>query len=334
MIIPKKYRVALKRLMWVFIPAVLVMVLGVTILEGYVTYRLTRPPHTQLYGSPKDFQEILQKPMWFDEKWRNNDGTSSVGWFLSRGKPGPAIILTHGYGTNRSELLTLSFELWKAGYHVLLYDMRGHGESPVDWSGLGTYEKEDLISGIAFLKTIKDATGQPIVDGRIGLYGIEIGGYVSLLAASQSPLVKAVAVDSVYPDFAHYVNYRLKSFVGNGNAMSRLADADLTNRLTGLALHTYLMRRDDDNNASTATRTISGRRILFIVGKDSGELGPMTRELYLKTQDQKELAEVEKTRLDRLYEKESADYDARVVAFFTSAIPVANANLGDVRASK
>jgi predicted acyl esterase len=184
------------------------------------------------------------------------------------------------------------------------------------------------------LKTIKDDTGQPIVDGRIGLYGIEIGGYVSLLAASQSPLVKAVAVDSVYPDFAHYVNYRLNSFVGIGNAMSRLADADLTNRLTGLALHTYLMRREDDNNASTATRTISGRRILFIVGKDSGALGPMTRELYSKTQDQKELAEVEKTRLDRLYDKESADYDARVVAFFTSAIPVANANLGNVRASK
>src|SRR5262245_10439204 len=304
--ISKKYRVALKRLLWVFIPAVLVMVVGVAILEGYVTFRMTRPPHTQLYGSPKDFQEILQKPMWFDEKWRNADGTSTVGWFLSRGKPGPAVILSHGYGTNRSQLLTLSFELWKAGYHVLLYDLRGHGESPVNRSGLGTYEKEDLISAIGFIKGIKDDSGQPIVDGRVGLYGIEIGGYVSLLAATQSPLVKAVAVDSVYPDFAHYINYRLKSFVGNGNAMSRLADADLTNQLTGLSMHLYLMRRDDDSSAATSTRTVSGRRVLYIVGKDSGALGPMTRELYAGTQDQKELAEVEKTRLDRLYDKESA----------------------------
>ena len=116
--------------------------------------------------------------------------------------------------------------------------------------------------------------------------------------------------------------------------MSRLADADLTNRLTGLALHTYLMRRDDDNNARTVTRTVSGRRLLFIIGKDSGALGPMTRELYMNTQDQKELAEVEKTRLDRLYDKESADYDARVVAFFSSAIPAGNPNVGNVRASK
>ena len=332
--ISKKYRVAVKRLLWVFIPAVLVMVVGVAILEGYVTYRMTRPPHTQLYGSPKDFQEILSKPMWFDEKWRNPDGTSSVAWFLSHGKPGPAIILSHGYGTNRSQLLTLSFELWKVGYQVLLYDMRGHGESPVNWSGLGTYEKEDLISGINFIKGLKDDSGQTLVDGSIGLYGIEMGGYVSLLAASQTPMVKAVAVDSVYPDFGHYVNYRLKSFLGSGNAMSRLADADVTNRLTGLAMHLYLMKRDDDGTASAATRTASGRRLLFIVGKDSGDLGQMTRDLYAVTQDQKELAEVEKTRLDRLYDKESADYDARVVAFFTSAIPVTNPIPPGTRASK
>jgi len=332
--ISKKYRLTLKRLLWVFIPALLVMVVGVAILEGYLTYRMTRPPHTQLYGSPKDFQEILQKPMWFDEKWRNADGTSSVGWFLSHGKPGPAIILSHGYGTNRSQLLTLSFELWKAGYHVLLYDLRGHGESPVNWSGLGTYEKEDLISAIGFMQGLKDDTGQPLVDGRIGLYGIEIGGYVSLLASTQSPLVKAVAVDSIYPDFAHYINYRLKSFVGSGNAMSGLADADLTNQLTNLAMHLYLMRRDDDNNATTVTRTKSGRRILFIVGKDSGLLGPMTRDLYAGAQDQKELAEVAKTRLDRLYDQESADYDARVVAFFTSAIPLPPSNPSGGRGSK
>jgi len=74
--------------------------------------------------------------------------------------------------------------------------------------------------------------------------------------------------------------------------------------------------------------------MLFIVGKDSGELGPMTRELYARAQDQKELAELEKTRLDRLYDKESADYDARVVAFFSSAIPTASPTPPGGRQSK
>src|SRR5215510_76100 len=105
---------------------------------------------------------ILQKPMWYDEKWRNSDGTQSVGWLLLQEKVAPTVILSHGYGSNRSDQLTLGFELWKSGYHVLLYDLRGHGESPVKWSGLGTYEKEDLISAIGFTQGLKGDSGEPI----------------------------------------------------------------------------------------------------------------------------------------------------------------------------
>jgi hypothetical protein len=65
--IPKKTRVMLKRVMWVFIPAVLVFVLGIGSLCFYFVNRLTHPAKTQLYGSPRDFQIIMQKPIWSDE---------------------------------------------------------------------------------------------------------------------------------------------------------------------------------------------------------------------------------------------------------------------------
>ena len=145
----------------------------------YLIHRMTHPPRTQFYGSPRDFQVILQRPMWFDDKWRNSDATQSAGWFLSRGKPAPVVILSHGYGSNRSELLTLAFELWKAGYHILLYDMRGHGESPVKWSGSAVRERRSL-SAIKFLRTKKTDGGQELIDGRVGLYGVDMGGYISL----------------------------------------------------------------------------------------------------------------------------------------------------------
>src|SRR5215467_7214227 len=122
-------------------------------------------------------------PMWFEEKWKNADSTQTFGWFLSQGKPAPAIILSHGYGSNRSELITLAFELWKSGFHVLMYDLRGHGESPVKWSGLGTYEKDDLLSAIKFMKNRKNETGQDLLDGRVGLYGVDLGGYLSLVVS-------------------------------------------------------------------------------------------------------------------------------------------------------
>jgi pimeloyl-ACP methyl ester carboxylesterase len=317
----KKSRSALKRVLWVFIPAVLIVALGGAFVDGYTIYRVTRPPRTKLYGSPRDLQIILQKPMWTDEKWKNSDGTQSVGWFLSRGKTSPAVILSHSYGSNRSELLSLSFELWKAGYHVLVYDLRGHGESSVNWSGLGTYETDDLLSAMKYMERMKTDAGQPLVDGRIGLYGVEIGGYSSLLAAAQSPLVKAVAVDSIYPDVAHYMNYRIKSVIGSDTWADRLIDSPVSTEMLGLGTEIYLLRRQDTASAADMVGIRAGRRLLFIVGKDSGPLGPMTRDLYNKAIDQKQLAEVEKTRLSRLYEKDSSDYDALVVKYFRDAIP-------------
>ena len=179
-------RILIKRVLWVFIPAVVLLFCGTFGLSYYLNYKLAHPAKTQLYGSPRDFQIILQRPVWSDEKWKNPDGTQSVGWFLSQNKPAPVIILNHGYGSNRSDLLTLSFELYKAGYHILLYDLRGHGESPVNWSGLGTFEKDDLLAAISFLKNMKTPSNQDLIDGRVGLYGVDLGGYVALSAASEA----------------------------------------------------------------------------------------------------------------------------------------------------
>jgi pimeloyl-ACP methyl ester carboxylesterase len=323
MMVSKKTRVMLKRVLWVFIPAVLVFGVGVAALDLYFIHRLIHPPRTELYGSPRDFQLILQKPMWFQEKWKNSDSTQTEGWLLSRDKPAPAIILSHGYGSNRSELLTLSFELWKAGYHVLLYDLRGHGESPVKWSGLGTYEKDDLLSAMKFLRGQTTEKGEALLDGRIGLYGVDLGGYISLVASSQDPMIKAVAVDSVYPDLSHFMNHQLKIIVGSDSHIANnLVDSRWTSELTELAVQLYLMRREDSAPAVESVATASGRKLLFIAGKDSGALGVMTRELHNVAKDPKRIAEVERSRLDRLYDKASSVYDAEVVAFFKEAIPV------------
>ncbi|HST19814.1 MAG TPA: alpha/beta fold hydrolase [Blastocatellia bacterium] len=322
MIFSKKHRATLKRVLWVFIPAVLVLVVGIGGLAFYMIHRLAHPPATQLYGSPRDFQIIMQKPMWYEEKWNNSDSTQTVGWFLSRDKAGPAIILSHGYGSNRSELLTLSFELWKAGYHVLVYDLRGHGESPVKWSGLGTYEKDDLLSAIKFLKERKNESGQLLLDGRVGLYGVDVGGYISLVASAQDPMVKAIAVDSVYPDVAHFINSRLKTIVGSNSLGNRLVDSSWTGHLSELAMQLYLLRREDTAPAIESVSTGAGRRFLFITSKDTGVYDAMTRDLYNATKSAKELVEVDRSRMDRLYEKASSEYDARVVAFFQQAIPL------------
>jgi pimeloyl-ACP methyl ester carboxylesterase len=322
--ISKKTRVTLKRILWVFIPAVLVFAVGLSALDFYFIHRLTHPTRTQIYGSPRDFQVILQKPMWFEEKWKNSDSTQSVGWLLSRGKPAPAIILSHGYGSNRSELLTLSFELWKAGYHVLLYDLRGHGESPVKWSGLGAYELDDLLSALKFVRGQTNEKGEALLDGRVGLYGVDLGGYISLVASRQDPMIKAVAVDSAYPDISHFVNYQLKGMIGSDSDLAnRLVDSRWTSGMLDLGIQLYLMRREDSATAVDSVATASGRKFFFITATNGGALTSMTRELHGAAKENKQIAEVERSRVDRLYDKASSEYDARVVAFFKDAIPTA-----------
>lgn len=323
MLVSKKTRTLLKRIFWVFVPAVLVLGGGVALLNFYLIHRLSHPQRTPLYSSPRDFHVIFEKPVWTDDKWKNLDGTESVGWFFSQGKPAPTIILTHGYGSNRSELLTLSFELWKAGYHILLYDMRGHGESTVAWSGLGTYEKEDLLSGIKYLKGLKNGAGKELFDGRTGLYGVGLGGYVSLAASLQDPSIKAVAVDSAYPNVHDFVNHRLKTMVGPDSQWAHgLIDWQWTGSALELTMQLYLLRREDSDPATEAVGATTGRPTLFITGKDAGALEAMTKELFAQAKEPKQFVEVEQTRLSRLYDEKSSVYDAKVVDFFRTALPV------------
>jgi pimeloyl-ACP methyl ester carboxylesterase len=320
----KNLRQTLKRVLWVFIPAVVVLAVGVGSLTFYFIHRLTHPERRALHATPRDFQIILQQPMWFDEKWKNADSTQAVGWFLSQGKPAPAVILSHGYRSNRSELITLGFELWKAGFHVLLYDLRGHGESPVKWSGVGTYEKDDLLSAIKFLKNRKNETGQDLLDGRVGLYGVDLGAYASLVASSQSPAVKAVAVDSAYTNSTEFVNHELKLLAGKESSLaSSLIDARLTNQLTGLAMQLYLLRREESSPAMEAVSVASGRRFLFVSAEGTGSFENLTKELFSHTKDQKELFEVARSRGERLYDQDLWDYDSKIVAFFKESMPVA-----------
>lgn len=314
----------LKRIFWVFVPATLVLGLGVVLLDFYMLYRLAHPSRTQLYGTPRDLQVIFEKPMWTEEKWKNSDAAESSGWFLSQGRPAPVLILSHSYGSNRSELLTLGFELWKTGYHILLYDLRGHGESSVKWCGLGMYEKDDILSAIKHIKTLKSEAGQELLDGRVGLFGAGLGGYASLAASGMDPIIKAVVADSPYKDVNHFINHRFKTYVGENSTWAvKLADSPWTIRLTEVVMQVYLTRREDSEPAIQALNASSGKRILFITGPDAGSLQDTTREMFNQTKCQKDFAEVEQTRLDRLYNEKSQAYDARVVVFFKEALPTA-----------
>jgi hypothetical protein len=120
------------------------------------------------------------------------EGGQRVGWFIL-GRSQATIILLHGFGCPRQEMLGYAQVLHRAGYSTLLFDFRGRGDSDGDAVTLGFYEQQDALAAVEYLKS-RDDVGM----GRVGVLGISMGGAVAILAAAQEPAIKAVIADSPF----------------------------------------------------------------------------------------------------------------------------------------
>jgi pimeloyl-ACP methyl ester carboxylesterase len=97
-------------------------------LSGYGAYRALEIPLFPLAGSPASVGLSYE-----DVSFRSrNDGLLLKGWYLP-GKANSAIIVVHGGFQNRIDAnvdtLGLTRDLVNGGFSVLLYDLRGRGES-------------------------------------------------------------------------------------------------------------------------------------------------------------------------------------------------------------
>ncbi|MFN8371589.1 MAG: alpha/beta fold hydrolase [Anaerolineae bacterium] len=117
----------------------------------------------------------------------SRDGLELAGWYIPP-RNGIVILLTHGYDGSRAQLVFQATALAQAGYGVLLYDMRGHGESAGDRRTLGWLEVNDLLGALDY------AQAQPGVE-HIGAFGFSVGGEVTLRAVALAPEIEAVVGD-------------------------------------------------------------------------------------------------------------------------------------------
>jgi len=82
----------------------------------------------------------------------SSDGISIKGWFVPYEGSDSTIILLHGWGANKGNILPNTYFLHHRGRYNLLYiDYRNHGESGGSVSSLGSLEKNDLRSAVDFL---------------------------------------------------------------------------------------------------------------------------------------------------------------------------------------
>lgn len=145
-----------------------------------------------------------------------SDGLRLRGW-LFPGHSDGAVIVIHGRGANRTEWQGRSERiadfLLADGYSVLLFDLRGHGESDGDRFSLGYYERDDVAAAIAFL-------GQRgFAEQRIALIGISMGAASALGVLTIDPNVGPIVIDSSFTDVAVVLAEDLPSETGMPSAL-------------------------------------------------------------------------------------------------------------------
>ncbi|MCP3097524.1 alpha/beta fold hydrolase [Myxococcus sp. K15C18031901] len=176
--------------------ALLVPLLGALASGGYLALRghrigqgLLHPPHVPVQR-PAAQEELAGLE---DVSFSSADGLTLKGWYVpSRNRA--AVVLVHGFADNRSQLLFEARSLARAGYGVLLFDLRGHGESGGDLVTWGDRERRDVTAALDFVSRRQDVDA-----ARLGLFGFSMGGTTSLLVAEKDPRVKAVAAAGAYP---------------------------------------------------------------------------------------------------------------------------------------
>ena len=141
-------------------------------------------------------------------EFTSRDGTRLVGW-LAEGSRDEAVVMVHGYGCRREQLLPHAEMLHGAGFTVLLFDTRNRGESGGDFVSMGFHEKDDAIAAADYL------TSRPGSDDlRIGMLGLSLGGVAAILAAAERDDVLAVAAEAPYRSVDSAVSQSFTHFIG------------------------------------------------------------------------------------------------------------------------
>ncbi|GKS97473.1 alpha/beta fold hydrolase [Acidovorax sp. SUPP2825] len=160
---------------------------------------LSHPHHRPVGAAPGD---LPASPVRFDTV----TGQSLAGW-LVRGDAGAgAVLLLHGIGADRRQMLGRARFLHRLGYSVLLIDLPAHGESAGDRVTFGWNESQGVAAALDYLS---DA----LPDEKIGVIGASLGA-ASLVLSRPDLSLEAVVLESMFPTIEDAVSDRLAMYLG------------------------------------------------------------------------------------------------------------------------
>lgn len=281
-----------------------VTILALLVVSGFLLYRVVVPQHVGETIDPKQFIASIT-----DVEFQGPGGTTHRGWFFPGLKGAPVIVICHGYGTTRADLLTLATSLQEHRYNVFLFNFAGHGDSEAKFSTLGYREADELMAAIETLTERDDVNHD-----RVGIWGTSLGAYSALAVAEEMPKVRALVLDSVYREPPELLDLQIGRATGNRLTILKPL-ARLQFRLLTYKFH---KRPRLDRGLSE----VANVEKLFIAGSDTPELGDETMRLFASATGPKESVVLPRTNLSSLGDEERRAYENRVLSFFLKALPL------------
>lgn len=257
-------------------------------------------------------------PMWiFPEQFglryekcafKTEDGLTLKGWFL----PSPrgdtrTIVMCHGWGDNKGELLKQTFFLNEsAGFNLLYFDFRSHGESEGEITTIGGLETMDFEAAVRWLRAEK-----PAFADRVGVFGLSMGAAVTVAAMPEHPDLRCAVVESPFSDYRGVI----RRWGWNHFRVPHFPLIDLT---------LWMLRRRvgdphiDQFNPHEAAGRIAPRP-LFVIGGQNDDLMPVddVTRVFDAAREPKQLWIVPGAYHAKCREAAEMEYDTRVAGFFT-----------------
>jgi uncharacterized protein len=169
--------------------------------SALVAWRLTRRSHDSFAEPPP----VIAGAAAESPRLTTSDNEQIGGWFV-RGAPGkPCVLLLHGNGQSRAEMLPQMRWLAEARFSVLAISLRAHGDSTGTLNDIGWSARHDVVAAVDFLR--RECPHRPIA-----IVGRSLGAAAAIFAAEElGGSVAAYFFEQPYKDLKSAVRNRLQN---------------------------------------------------------------------------------------------------------------------------
>lgn len=275
---------------------------------GHYFYRLTVDrDHHQSFLDKNYFQrrkQALEKlnQRDYQDLYLNSFDQKCLHAYMLPGAMNMYVICVHGYGGSALDMVNIAHDFQDQGYHVLLPDLRGHGQSEGHYIGMGYHDHFDILGWVYDILQ-KDATA------KIILYGVSMGATTIMMTTGEDlPENVIVAIeDCGYTTAMEEFSYQMcQRYHISSKTILRLVSF-----MTKLKANYFF----EDVDALEAVRC-SLTPTLFIHG-DQDDFVPysMVHHLYQACSAPKQLYVVEEAKHGSAYTKDPEKYMQTVLQF-------------------